>query len=539
MAAVYPVQGKSYQLVGGGCSDTDTSIGVVLLQTPTGTDLAMASFGSIGYATIEPATSKEENISFTGITNNSNGTSNLTGCTRGLRFVTPYTVLSGLALAHAGGAVIRLTNSVQFYAEFGIKKNDETVTGLWTFPNNANTPQLGTVYAAPTLDLQAASKKYVDTVAISGAPDANTTTKGIVQIATQAQVDAGTATGSTAASLVPTPAILRSRLLSDYIVDTGAADAYAIAPSPAITAYATGQRFNFKAVNANTTASTLAVSGLASPKNIFKNGAFALVAGDIRAGGIYEVEYDGTQFQLLSELGRPQVSQNGSEIYAATSSGNDTYAVTIAPTFTLLNGTQLRVKLDVANTGAATLNVNAGGALSIVKGISTALETGDLLANQVVTLEYNSTGTVWQIVQTPAALTSGITTPITTNHAHKQSAVWAQKDVSEATGATSYAHNLGVTPNWVRVTMQQMQSATLRQSFGRYERVAATYVMVGVNGTAPLGVNNQNSIAKYDDGSTNTNVATVTTLDATNVGLTWTKANSPTGTVDLMIEVGI
>src|SRR5882724_7424649 len=45
-----------------------------------------------------------------------------------------------------------------------------------------------------------------------------------------------------------------------YAADTGAANAYAIAPSPAIGAYAAGQAFTFKAANSNTTGSTLAVS---------------------------------------------------------------------------------------------------------------------------------------------------------------------------------------------------------------------------------------------------------------------------------------
>ena len=44
--------------------------------------------------------------------------------------------------------------------------------------------------------------------------------------------------------------------------DSGSADAYVIAPSPAITAYTEGQRFGFTATNASTGASTINVSGL-------------------------------------------------------------------------------------------------------------------------------------------------------------------------------------------------------------------------------------------------------------------------------------
>lgn len=76
-----------------------------------------------------------------------------------------------------------------------------------------------------------------------------------------------------------------------YAVDTGSADAYAIAPSPAITAYEEGQRFVFRATNANTGASTLAVSGLTATAIQTPDGS-ALVSGDIIVGGFYEVVYD-------------------------------------------------------------------------------------------------------------------------------------------------------------------------------------------------------------------------------------------------------
>ena len=47
------------------------------------------------------------------------------------------------------------------------------------------------------------SKDYTDSVAVSGAPNADTTTKGIVEIATGAELAAGTGTGGTGAAVVP------------------------------------------------------------------------------------------------------------------------------------------------------------------------------------------------------------------------------------------------------------------------------------------------------------------------------------------------
>lgn len=77
----------------------------------------------------------------------------------------------------------------------------------------------------------------------------------------------------------------------------GTLNALTISPTPAITAYATGQRFEFKSgATTNTTAVTLAVSGLGA-KAVQAAGA-ALAAGDIVINQLYSVIYDGTAFQL-------------------------------------------------------------------------------------------------------------------------------------------------------------------------------------------------------------------------------------------------
>ena len=143
-------------------------------------------------------------------------------------------------------------------------------------------------------------KEYIDGIAISGAPNASLTVKGIVELATQAQVDAKTAVGETAAALTVTPDVLRATKYNDYVIDTGAANAYLITPSPAITAYAAGQIFVFKATSANTGASTVNVSGL-GVRTIKKAVTDDLNSGDILASQLVEIVYDGTNFQLISK----------------------------------------------------------------------------------------------------------------------------------------------------------------------------------------------------------------------------------------------
>lgn len=57
----------------------------------------------------------------------------------------------------------------------------------------------------PTTDYQIATKGYADSLTVSGSPNADATTKGIVEIATSAEISAGASVGSTGASLAVTP----------------------------------------------------------------------------------------------------------------------------------------------------------------------------------------------------------------------------------------------------------------------------------------------------------------------------------------------
>lgn len=83
----------------------------------------------------------------------------------------------------------------------------------------------------------------------------------------------------------------------------GTSTAFTITPAPAITAYAAGQRFTFKAHVANGATPTLAVNGLAT-KTIKRQGT-ALVGNEFVANDLIEVEYDGTDFQLLNLANAP------------------------------------------------------------------------------------------------------------------------------------------------------------------------------------------------------------------------------------------
>jgi hypothetical protein len=106
-----------------------------------------------------------------------------------------------------------------------------------------------------------------------------------------------------------------------YGTDTGSANAYAIAPTPAVTAYAAGQHFVFKAAHTNTGASTLNVSSLGTVAIKKGTAVVDVVAGDITAGEMIEVIYDGTYMQLVTPV--PIAYSNG---LSTASSGTQTIA---------------------------------------------------------------------------------------------------------------------------------------------------------------------------------------------------------------------
>jgi len=194
------VGGGAYRLSGSGISASATSVELQSFQIPvSGEELSMSDFGSIGYATVEPGTSKKEFISFTGVSQSaSSDKCTLTGVTRGLQFTSPYTASSSLAQAHSGGSKLIISNPPQLYNRMAVKDNNETITGTWTF----NELMTLDSYEAPTNDAQFAPKAYVDAVATSGADQASYDTSGLSELATTSELIVGTATSSATTYLV-------------------------------------------------------------------------------------------------------------------------------------------------------------------------------------------------------------------------------------------------------------------------------------------------------------------------------------------------
>lgn len=94
--------------------------------------------------------------------------------------------------------------------------------------------------------------------------------------------------------------------MNGTVTSTGSSNAYVYTPSnvsyPA--SIVTGEEFTFKANFTNTSAATLAINGLTA-KSIFKqttSGPAALSGGEIQSGQLVKVQYDGTQYQIISAI---------------------------------------------------------------------------------------------------------------------------------------------------------------------------------------------------------------------------------------------
>lgn len=208
LGAFTPVQASQFTLSGAGITSSATTIQLTsfTLPDPARTLITMSMFGDVGYAVIEPQTSKIETITFTGVTQNANGTALLTGVTRGIDFVSPYAGSASRALSHAGGSYLILSNPAAFYGQQFVFKNQiGTSTAVLIF-SSTTPPRLDSVaaqaagtYIATTSEF--ASIAYVNTVAVAGCSTSSTVVTGCIRLGTALQQASTTFTAGTPTAL--------------------------------------------------------------------------------------------------------------------------------------------------------------------------------------------------------------------------------------------------------------------------------------------------------------------------------------------------
>ena len=131
---------------------------------------------------------------------------------------------------------------------------------------------------------------------------------------------------------------------------SGSANAYAWSvPYFTPLAYVSGQHYSFIANFQNTGAATLNVNGLGAVA-IKKQGGTALASGDIVSGAVVDVVYDGTNMQMLSQLGN---SASGTVTSIATNNGVTGGTITGSGTIGLATQSNNTVLSNISGGSAA------------------------------------------------------------------------------------------------------------------------------------------------------------------------------------------
>lgn len=155
-------QVQPFSLAGAGAIAGATTLTLKSFTSIDGTPLTMDDFGEIGFGTLQPGESTlEEQISFSGIIQNANGTATLTGV-HNVLFLSPYTQTAGLSKTHAGSSNFIISNTSGFYDRLTSRSDDEIITGFWTFLTSPAVPD-------PINNTDAANKQWVLSV-VNGGP---------------------------------------------------------------------------------------------------------------------------------------------------------------------------------------------------------------------------------------------------------------------------------------------------------------------------------------------------------------------------------
>lgn len=221
------------------------------------------------------------------------------------------TKLAGIAMGAQANPGVATTSAAGLMSASDKSKLDGIAAGANNYAHPATHP--------PSVITQDASNRFVTDAeksawnAKAGTTVATTSANGLMSAADKTAMNAAT-NAATASTLVKRDAAGRMKAAAPiaaddvvrkaeieappYAVTTGTGTSYVGPFVPAITALTAGLRITIKAHVANTGASTIDVNGLGA-KSIRKNTGAVLSAGNIKAGAVYTLVYDGTYFFVV------------------------------------------------------------------------------------------------------------------------------------------------------------------------------------------------------------------------------------------------
>ena len=274
-----PTGGGTYRLQAS-IGTSDTSFTLSSFKEPVSNIKYTMSYlnSDIVYGTLDPQTSKPEFISFTGITQNADGTATLTGVTRGLSRTPAGSACiasTTLAQAHAAQSIFIVSDSPCFFYEYLPTRANATSSASLVF--SSTTPPHYDWALTSTQWNDVASSTLVDlaklqATAIAGASNATDVLQGLVELATAREAASSTVTGGTGANLA---------LWSKYATDTpNTATRGSVIPMTRITGYLAQAwldltaLFTFTGGLTSTGTTTISASSLTTNPAVFNSLAY-------------------------------------------------------------------------------------------------------------------------------------------------------------------------------------------------------------------------------------------------------------------------
>lgn len=400
------------------------------------------------------------------------------------------------------------TNPPWHYGQFPSRKNDEQITGAWTFAISA-IPRLAAAgtWGAGTEEYFI-TKRYADALALSGAPDGSTTQKGVFEVPTdtEAKSFAAAGSGTTSADFALTPTNLKA--FWDMVVTTD----YTYGAT--ITA---GQFLRL-----DTADGKWKIADATSAANADDTYGVALDSG-VNADTGKRVQIAGLVTGLVGlTVGRQYLSDTPGAI--ATTKGTYAKFVGFAPTTTtLLLVPSFRIEEIAGGNSSVTT--------AILNEMATFFANTDITAAEAETLTNGSDASA--------------------KHYHKQVVLTAQRAANAASGAQTIAHGLGVAPKYIQVdtvlassnTSAGESSVGWSRGWGDGTISKCIYQGIDANGASPYKETagaSSTKIIYHPFADTNNNSATqeaTASFDATNITLTWTLTGggSLTNNIEILI----
>ncbi len=185
---------------------------------------------------------------------------------------------------------------------------------------------------------------------------------GWLKIATQAMTNAGV-DDSTSVTPKKLAVALQGQVVTAFAT-AGAAPAFTLSPTPAITAYVLNQRFQVVFNAAGGVSPTLNVSGVGA-KNIKQySTAGSKVAAIIASGQTSDVVYDGTDFVLLDQL-PGSVCATPAQFDSSTSFANTAFIAGVGMQFSSVAVLSASTTLTAAAHAGALIVGNSASAISL------------------------------------------------------------------------------------------------------------------------------------------------------------------------------